>query len=103
MADPLRIAILGVTGRMGKALLAAAAESAEVRVMGGTASTSSQWLGHELRALGANSEARVSARVEDALQGAQVAIDFTLPDATAKNLAACVANRCALVIGTTGH
>ena len=38
-----------------------------------------------------------------ALRGADVAIDFTLPQATAANLAACVAAKRPLVIGTTGH
>jgi 4-hydroxy-tetrahydrodipicolinate reductase len=36
------------------------------------------------------------------LHGAQVAVDFTLPNATEANLRACVASGSALVIGTTG-
>ena len=38
-----------------------------------------------------------------ALRGADVAIDFALPEATAANVAACVAAKRPLVIGTTGH
>lgn len=103
MADQTRIAILGVTGRMGKALIAAVQERQDAIVSGGAASASSEWVGRELRTLGADSDSSVSGDASAAIRNAQVAIDFTLPDATAKNLAACEQARCPIVIGTTGH
>jgi 4-hydroxy-tetrahydrodipicolinate reductase len=103
MADQVRIAILGVTGRMGKALIAAVEERADTIVSGGGTSSSSEWIGRELRALGANSAVRVSGDATAAIESAQAAIDFTLPEATSINLAACEKARCPLVIGTTGH
>jgi 4-hydroxy-tetrahydrodipicolinate reductase len=38
----------------------------------------------------------------ETLNGAQVAIEFTMPDAAADNVRACAAAGCAVVVGTTG-
>ena len=81
-APDLQLAIFGATGRMGRAVIAAAAESPGLAVKGTTGS---------------------SGDPAAALRGADVAIEFALPDATLANLAACVAARCPIVIGTTGH
>lgn len=103
MADELRIALFGVTGRMGKALIAAVEESGNATISGASASPQSTLVGRELVALGSRSNERVASDARGALGGAQVAIDFTLPEATTANLAACVEVRCPIVIGTTGH
>ena len=81
-ARPLQIAIFGASGRMGRAVIAAAEESPDAAVKGTTTSSGDP---------GA------------ALQGADVAIEFALPQATAANLAACLAAKRPIVIGTTGH
>jgi 4-hydroxy-tetrahydrodipicolinate reductase len=103
MADELRIAIFGVTGRMGKTLIDAIQESPGASLSGASASPHSDWIGRELKALGGTSEAVIASDAAGALRGAAVAIDFTLPEATVSNLAACLAARCPIVIGTTGH
>jgi 4-hydroxy-tetrahydrodipicolinate reductase len=100
----LSIAILGVTGRMGGALLRALDEVPQARLSGATASSSSRWLKQDV---GAPSDGplRGVAIGDDAaaaIRGARVAIDFALPEATPANVRACVATGCALVIGTTG-
>ena len=38
----------------------------------------------------------------DSLAGAQVAIEFTMPDAAPANIRACAAARCPVIVGTTG-
>jgi 4-hydroxy-tetrahydrodipicolinate reductase len=81
-ARDLQLAIFGATGRMGRSVIAAVAESSGLAVKGTSAS---------------------SGDPAAALRGADVAIEFALPQATAANLAACVAANCPLVIGTTGH
>ena len=81
-ARQLQIAIFGVSGRMGRAVIAAVEESADAAVKGTTTS---------------------SGDPAAALQSADVAIEFALPQATAANLAACVAAKRPIVIGTTGH
>ena len=103
MADKLSIAVFGITGRMGKALIAAIDEADGARLSGACASRTSAWIGREVRALGASSDAVVAADATGALKGADVAIDFSLPEATEANVAACVSMQRPLVIGTTGH
>jgi 4-hydroxy-tetrahydrodipicolinate reductase len=78
----LQVAIFGASGRMGRAVLAAVEEAAGVTVKGTSTS---------------------SGDPAAALRGADVAIEFALPQATAVNLAACVAAKRPIVIGTTGH
>lgn len=104
MSGELRIAVLGITGRMGRALIAAIAESPDVVLCGASASPNSEWVDREFSALGISNRAgRIAADAASAIAGAHVAIDFTLPHATSKNLSACVAASCPIVIGTTGH
>jgi len=101
----LRVAILGVSGRMGGALLNAIDERAGARLVGATASPSSRWIGEDASAphSGAPRGVAIATAVGVALRDANVAIDFTLANATATNLDAAVAAGCAVVLGTTGH
>jgi 4-hydroxy-tetrahydrodipicolinate reductase len=101
----LQIAVFGVSGRMGRALLTAIDETPGSVLAGATASATSRWLGKDAgeAAGGALRNVLIEADPAAALRNAQVAIDFTLPEATAANVAACVAAKCPLVIGTTGH
>jgi 4-hydroxy-tetrahydrodipicolinate reductase len=104
-SEPLRIAVLGATGRMGRALLTALDEAPSLVLSGASASAHSRWLGQDVAAAhGAQPRGvAVSAAPSDAVRYARVAIDFSLPAATSANLGACAAVRCGLVIGTTGH
>jgi 4-hydroxy-tetrahydrodipicolinate reductase len=90
---------------MGKALLEALRESPDMILAGGLVSAGSRWIGQDLSAL-AGGEAcgrTITSDPAQAVADAAVAIDFTLPGATQANLAACLAARVPLVIGTTGH
>jgi 4-hydroxy-tetrahydrodipicolinate reductase len=104
-SSELRVAILGSTGRMGGALLRAIDEISGARLVGATASANSRWLGQDACAPsgGPSRNVRVDADVIAAIAGANVAIDFALPEATRTNLQACLARSCPLVIGTTGY
>ncbi|MBB6091872.1 4-hydroxy-tetrahydrodipicolinate reductase [Povalibacter uvarum] len=106
MTNPaLRVAILGVSGRMGRALLSAIDERPEAKLTGASASPSSQWNGKDAgEPFGSTRRGvTISGDVALAIRDADVAIDFTLPEATAGNLRACVAAGRPVVIGTTGH
>ena len=100
----VRVSIIGVTGRMGCALVRVAEELPNVRVTSGVASATSAYLGRDVgelagcRVLGIPVTSDLSA----ALAQCDVAIDFSRSDATAANLAACVSARKPLLIGTTG-
>jgi 4-hydroxy-tetrahydrodipicolinate reductase len=110
----IRVALIGVTGRMGRALVRAAAESSEYQVVAGVASPKSRELGKDLGecagisasssgASGASApRAVVTSDLRAALTQCDVAIDFSSAAATAANVAACEAARKPLVIGTTG-
>lgn len=110
-ASPLRVAmqvaVLGVSGRMGRAVLAALDETPGATLSGASVSAGSQWIGQDAAQVAAvTSKPRhvlISSDPAAAVKGATAAIDFTLPAATLANLRACVAAGCPLVIGTTGH
>ena len=100
----LRIAVFGANGRMGRAVTRVVSASADAEIVGACTEPGHETVGQdvgELAGLGSLGIA-VTANAEDALAGADVAIDFTLPAAVPGNLAACLATRCALVMGTTG-
>jgi 4-hydroxy-tetrahydrodipicolinate reductase len=98
-------AIIGVTGRMGRALVRAAAEAGgDMRVVAGVASRASAECGKDVAELAglAPSSVLVTGDLQAALAQSDVAIDFSNASATAENLAGCRKARKPLVIGTTG-
>lgn len=103
----IRLALIGVTGRMGRALVAAAAERDAFVVTGACASPGSAALGQPVGRLGPLPDARggavpVVADPARAVADAQVAVDFSLASATVTVAAACRDAGCALVSGVTG-
>lgn len=100
----INLAVLGVTGRMGRAVLRALTEVPDLKLTGALASPRSAQVGRDVAELSGepSSDVRVSTDRNQALDGAQVAIDFTLAGAVADNVRACEQHRCALVVGTTG-
>jgi 4-hydroxy-tetrahydrodipicolinate reductase len=100
----INLAILGITGRMGQTLLRALPEASNLKLTGALASPRNPAIGRDVGELvGAPAYGvRASADRDQALQGAQVAIDFTLAPAVEDNVRACERRRCALVIGATG-
>lgn len=100
----MRVAIFGVSGRMGGALLNALDEIPGAALTGASASPQSRWNGKDAGEP-AGTRLRnvlISADASHAIRDANVAIDFALPEGTAANLDACVNAGCPLVIGTTG-
>lgn len=104
MSAELPIAIFGVTGRMGAALLRAIDEVPRARLSGATASSTSRWLKQDAGTPGSGPLRGIAIGDDPtaALRNAGVAIDFALPEATLANVRACSDAGCALVIGTTG-
>lgn len=100
-AAQLEIAVFGAAGRMGRTIISVLDETPGLALAGATDSASSSWIGKAVSCAGR--DVVLTANAAEALRTARVAIDFTLPEATPANLAACVAARCALVLGTTGH
>lgn len=98
-----KIAISGVSGRMGQTLIKAVLEDGSVQLAGALARAGSEWIGRDAGArFGQTTGIIISDDIEAGLAHAEYLIDFTHP----KNTLAClpVARRhgIKLVIGTTG-
>jgi 4-hydroxy-tetrahydrodipicolinate reductase len=104
MSPAVPIAILGISGRMGRTLLQCI-EGSDLHLSGALDSTDSRWANQDAGGLAGPSGAGVLIAVDPvaAIRGAKVAIDFTLPQATPAIAAACATAQCPLIVGTTGH
>jgi 4-hydroxy-tetrahydrodipicolinate reductase len=89
--NAVRVAIAGAGGRMGQALLEAARATDGVQLASALDMVS-----------GSSGGTAIGTDVEEALENADVLIDFTRPEGTIAHLRACRAAKRALVIGTTG-
>src|ERR1700757_905228 len=58
--------------------------------------------GHQLQVLASSQNQNGTGLTADLLRNVDVAIDFTNPKAVLDNMRACIAHRCAIVVGTTG-
>jgi 4-hydroxy-tetrahydrodipicolinate reductase len=100
---PLRVAIAGASGRMGRMLVEAVAAADDLVLAGALDVPGSPAIGQDAMAfLGRTSGVAISADLGAGLAGAQVLIDFTRPEGTLAHLAACADRGVKLVIGTTG-
>jgi 4-hydroxy-tetrahydrodipicolinate reductase len=101
--EPIRVAITGSSGRMGRALLEALAEAPDLRLHAALDRPGSPVLGRDAGELiGAPNGVSVTDDLAAALDGAQVLIDFTRPEGTLEHLRAAILRGVNLVIGTTG-
>jgi 4-hydroxy-tetrahydrodipicolinate reductase len=105
MPQPLNIAMLGASGRMGRTIVPLVLESDDLRLTGALAAPGDKALSRDA---GVNAgvgpmAVAITDDAAQALNGAGVAIDFTLPAVSMANARLCADRGCALVIGTTGH
>jgi 4-hydroxy-tetrahydrodipicolinate reductase len=98
------VVIVGVSGRMGQALVRVASEFPQAHITGAVASAASASLGRDVGVLAGQAPMgiEVTSDLPAVLAVADVAIDFSQPYATRANIAACRAARKPLVVGTTG-
>jgi len=98
----MRVAIAGASGRMGRAVLRAAATRADVTVTGGW--VRARGAGDDLGVLAGGTPTGVAASADlaTAFDGAEIVVDFTLPGALEAVLEACRRRGLPLVTGTTG-
>ena len=98
-----RLAIAGVSGRMGRTLLEAIAADADCELAGAIDRADSPMVGQDAGSgYGAQTGVLVADDIAHALQHANTLIDFTRPEASLMYLDACVAQQKSIVIGTTG-
>lgn len=101
----MNIAMLGASGRMGRTIVPLLAGSADLRLSGALAAPGDAAVGQDAGVVAGllPLSLAVTSDPDRALDGAEVAIDFTLPAASLANARACRRRKIALVIGTTGH
>ncbi|HUW39157.1 MAG TPA: 4-hydroxy-tetrahydrodipicolinate reductase, partial [Rhodocyclaceae bacterium] len=101
--EKLRIAVAGVSGRMGRTLIETIAQAADMVLAAALDVPTSSYLGRDAGELvGAPCGVIVTDDVDVALAGADCLIDFTRPEGTLVHLEACRSRGVHLVIGTTG-
>jgi len=100
---PLRIAIAGADGRMGRMLIEAVQRAGDLSLGGAFDVRGSRALGRDAADfLGEKSGVTITDDVDAALAGADMMIDFTRPEGTLAHLAAAEKAGKPIVIGTTG-
>ncbi|MEF8792246.1 4-hydroxy-tetrahydrodipicolinate reductase [Thiohalorhabdus sp.] len=99
-----RIVITGASGRMGSNLLRAVSEGEATELTGAIDRPGAETVGRDAGELAGTGPLGVTVGEDlaDALDGADVVIDFTLPEATARYAQQCAEAGVGLVVGTTG-
>ncbi len=102
-AAPLRIAIAGASGRMGRMLVEAVLAADDCRLAGALDIAGSPALGQDAAAFaGRQTGVAITDDLQAGLADAAVLIDFTRPEGTLAHLAACSKRGVNAVVGTTG-
>ena len=104
MAAPLRLAVCGATGRMGRTIVRLCQEAGDIDIVGAGAGPGDPYLGEDVGALAGARAAGVAVTddLSAALLGAEVVIDFSLPAALQQLTRHAVRQNVAVVSGTTG-
>jgi 4-hydroxy-tetrahydrodipicolinate reductase len=103
----LRIAIAGASGRMGRMLIDAVRAAPDLVVSAALDQAASPAIGTRIaddtsKDDASRAELFITSDIDAALTASDVLIDFTRPEGTLVHLAACVAHRVKMVVGTTG-
>lgn len=100
----IKIALPGITGRMGQALAKAVLDDSETALTVATARSEHLMCGKALSQLLSHSELNANPIniLPEMSEFFDVAIDFTPPEVVMKNLAICLQHQKPMVIGTTG-
>jgi 4-hydroxy-tetrahydrodipicolinate reductase len=99
----LKTVIAGVSGRMGKALLEALAADTGCTLHGALDRAGSSAVGQDAGIYsGTHTGVKITDQAAIALEGANVLIDFTRPEASLSYLDVCCKTRTNIIIGTTG-
>lgn len=103
IAQPLRVAIAGASGRMGQMLAQAVTETADCQLVGALDVASSVFIGNDATGfLGQASGVVIQSDLRVGLQNAHALIDFTRPEGTMAHVKVCRELGVKMVIGTTG-
>jgi 4-hydroxy-tetrahydrodipicolinate reductase len=96
-----KLAVIGAAGRMGRRIIALAAESGRFDIVGAIENEKHPEIGKDAGLI-AGIERLNIALAGSWPAGANIAVDFSLPEAAEQTVRQCMANGTALVMGTTG-
>ena len=104
MTKPLKIGVVGASGRMGRMVINNILLMPGCELSGASEVSGSKYLGADSGFLvGAeNNGIIITDDTEKMFMGLDVVIDFTIPDATQKHAEIASNTGCALIVGTTG-
>lgn len=101
--NPMKIAVAGASGRMGRMLVEAVQNAEDANLAGALDVAGSPGIGTDPAAfLGKPSGIRIESDLAKGLADAQFLIDFTRPEGTLKHLEYCAAHGIKAIVGTTG-
>lgn len=102
-STPVRVAVAGASGRMGRMLIEALRATDDCVLAGALDVAASPGIGSDATAfLGHASGVAITSDIKAGVQNADVLIDFTRPEGTLAHLAVCAELGVKMVIGTTG-
>src|SRR5690606_17605621 len=102
-SQPLRVAVAGASGRMGRMLIETLRSADDCVLSGALDVPASPAIGSDATAfLGHASGVTITADIAAGLKNSDVLIDFTRPEGTLAHLAVCAELGVKAVIGTTG-
>ncbi len=103
MTTPLKIAVAGASGRMGRMLIEAISNADDMVLAGALDRPGSPAIGEDAAAFtGKPAGVAITAELSYGLANADYLIDFTRPEGTLIHLAYCAEHSVKMVIGTTG-
>ena len=103
MKNPLKIVVVGASGKMGQALINEISNSPDLLLTGAIDQSSCLTLGIDAGALfGIKTEVIISDDFESIIKKGDYLIDFTRPEASMKYLESCIKNNIKYIVGTTG-
>ena len=97
-----KLIITGAAGRMGKRILAIAAETGDFNIVGAVEAAGHPDIGRDAGLVAGTDQIGVGISSELPAEAADVVIDFSLPIATDAVIDHCVSNNIALILATTG-
>ena len=101
--NPLKIAITGASGRMGRMLIEAVVNAEDATLTGALDRPGSPAIGSDAaQFLGHPCGVSITGDLAQGLASAQYLIDFTRPEGTLEHLKYCAAHGIKVIIGTTG-
>lgn len=103
-AKVIKVAVVGVCGRMGMSVASLAGSDGDIELVGATEAAGHVSVGRDLGDIvaGTGPGVSVSDSISEAARDADVIIDFTVPEATLAHAEYSVRSGKSMVIGTTG-